>query len=235
MKKTVSDLINRLPDNYQKDESLDNNIYKILSLLGAELDLSKEVFKKLSEVFLIDQAEGKNLDRIGENLQQQRGYLLDRIYRVLLKARIKLNISNGTINEIIEILATIFSINKSEIEVKEPFWGTFKFATKSNQAEFDHFGFDSGKLAANPSDCARIMLALPPHALNKIGFSRQWFEELITELSAAGVQAQLLYRGSFAFAKKAAQIDKDDKEGFDSGNLGAYFEPPSAKSLPLTR
>lgn len=235
MRKTVSDLITRLPDNYKKDENLDNNIYKVLSLLGAELDLSKEVFKKLSEVFLIDQAEGKNLDRIGENLQQQRGYLLDRIYRVLLKARIKLNISSGTINEIIEILATIFSIAKSEVEVQEPFWGTFKFARESDQVEVDQFGFDSGRLAADPTDCARIMLALPPHALNQIGFSRQWFKELIQELSAAGVATELLYRGSFAFAKKADQIDKSSEEGFNSGTLGTYFEPPNAKNLPITR
>lgn len=236
MRKTIDDFILRLPDNYAKKDDKNSNLYKFLHLSGTELDQIKEMSQKLSQVTLIDKAEGKNLDRIGENVQQQRGYLADRIYRVLLKARIKINRSNCTINEIIEILATIFNIEKSEVEVKEPEWGSFRFAKDENTPDYEGFGFDNGKLAILADDFARIMIAIPPQALNGIGFSRQWFTELLKEISAAGVSADLLYRGSFAFATESNQPDYNDKEaGFDRGVLGAYFEPASSRRLPLAK
>ena len=234
MGNSLENLIERLPSYFERSENSSN--YSLLNLGGEELDELKQTAEELANVIVIDKTEGYNLDRIGENIQQRRGYLKDRIYKILLKARIKINISSGTINEIIEILSTIFETDPSEIEVEEPFWGTFKFSSKDNEPEYNNdYGFDSGKLATNPQDCAHFKLYLPPKALNSVGFSRQWFEELVKEISAAGVSIELALKGTFSFASENDTPDYDNDYGFDSGTLGAYFEPAAAKNLPLER
>ena len=233
MDNSIDNLMIRLPSYMKKEEEGTN--YSLLSLGSLELDELKKVAEKLANTIVIDEAEKYNLDRIGENIQQRRGYLKDRIYKILLKARIKINISSCTVNEIIEILATIFETNAEDVEVEEPFWGTFKFSSKSDTPEYDDYGFNSGKLATNPTECAHIKLYIPPSSLNSIGFSRQWLEELMKEISAAGVSVELALRGTFAFASEPDQPEYNSEQGFDSGTLGAYFEPAAAKNLPLER
>jgi len=228
----LSNLVKRLPDVYNKDS--DKNNYKLLTMTSVDLDNLKNEINAIQDTRIIDKAYGQNLDRIGENIKQERGPLNDKIYRILLKARTKINLSSGTINEIIEILATIFDINNDQVKIEEPHWGTFHFSRKYDEPEYDsEYGFGKGTLATDRKDVARLMIYIPPEAINSIGFSRQWFLELIEKIAAGGVKVDLGWKGTFKFSDTYDQPEYDTDKGFGNGTLGAYYDPPEQTPLPL--
>ncbi|MBM7623637.1 DUF2612 domain-containing protein [Sporohalobacter salinus] len=232
MSETTNNLVKRLTSNYKQDE--DSNNYKLLKLNGDELDDIKNEINSIQDTRVIDKTYGKHLDRIGENVGQPRGHLDDDIYRILLKARMKINLSSGTINEIIEILSSIFQSNADEIKVEEPHWGTFRFSNDYDKPKYNsNFGFDGGTWRTKLQDCARILIYMPVDALNSIGFSRQWFIELLDEIVACGVDIQLGWKGTFKFSDTYDNPEYDQDTGFGKGTLGAYYDPPTQTPLPL--
>lgn len=109
--------VKRLTDNYAKNS--ESNIGKIFRIICDELEEIRQVFETIKLWRDIDNAEGVTLDKIGGNLDQQRGELDDARYRILLKTKIKRDTGPGDIDTVIEIVAAVLNIPHEEVILEE--------------------------------------------------------------------------------------------------------------------
>lgn len=72
------------------------------------MEIEGQIYK-LSEQYDIEKAKGVLLDRIGNILAEPREGNEDELYRLLIKLRILLNTTDGTVNDIIKVIKFIFS------------------------------------------------------------------------------------------------------------------------------
>lgn len=102
-------IIDKLPHIYLKEKL--GNLYKIFQVVEEELLEPKEVMLDVREQDELDSATGKALDKHGELVGQRRAYLGDRAYRLLIKSRIKQNLSGGDIPTVNEFFTLILKDN----------------------------------------------------------------------------------------------------------------------------
>lgn len=84
-------------------------------------DLENALFQILEST--VDTATGVTLDGFGDIVSQPREGRTDSFYRQIIKARIRLNASNGTPEDLIAIVRAV--VGDKEIEVVEDFPGHF--------------------------------------------------------------------------------------------------------------
>jgi hypothetical protein len=110
-------MLKKLPYQFNNDET--GNIGKLLGVISPEMQQINDTLKNIKSSQDIDVAEGHTLDRIGVNVDQSRGSFNDLEYRSLLKAKIKQSLSKGDIDTIIEVAATVFDVDFSDITLEE--------------------------------------------------------------------------------------------------------------------
>ncbi|ABR46665.1 conserved hypothetical protein [Alkaliphilus metalliredigens QYMF] len=205
-------LLQRLTDNYRKDSSI--NIGKLLNVVVGELEEVKDSLETTEKYRDIDQAIGATLDKIGVNVQQFRGVAPDEVYRILLKSKIARNLSKGDINTIIRVLAITLNTEQKNIYIQE------LYRTLDNEP-------------------AAIFVSVPAALLNSVGFSVNQFGRLVNRIVAAGVRANVLFTGTFAFSSLENESEFDIDVGFadtdqtSGGMLGEYYDPVDDTNLPL--
>jgi hypothetical protein len=210
-----TDMLNRLTDAYRKDPQ--SNIGKIIKILVDELDLLKATFDRIEEWRDVDKAEGVVLDDIGRDIGQPRGAVTDEIYRVLLRAKVARNFSDGTIDAIIHVLSLSLNTDPREIQIKELY----------NDPE-------------SPEPAAIKLVQIPLRRLNEIGMSPKQFVQLVQKIVASGVRAASIeLTGTFSFSSHTTQSEFSDTEGFSDinqttgGYLGALFVDSNDVNLPI--
>lgn len=114
---SVKDIIKLFTDHFYKDE--DGNLYKLIDICADELGRVKSTNDLIESWRDIDKAKGKTLDLIGENINQNRGAATDEVYRILLKSKIARNLSDGTIDTIIRVIAVALNADLEEIKIRE--------------------------------------------------------------------------------------------------------------------
>ncbi len=203
---TLQKMLRRITDNYSKDP--DSNVGKLLNIAATEIEDLEETANKIRLWRDIDEAEGETLDRIGYNVQQWRGQASDPVYRILIKSKIARNLSDGSINTIIEVLAITLDTEEENIIVQE-LWET---------------------------ESAAIQVDVPTALLNEVGFSFTQFGRLVNRIVAAGVRANVLLQGTFEFSEtlesdnEAGFSDTNQEVG---GYLGAVYDPADDPDLPI--
>lgn len=201
-------LLSRLPDNLNK--SPNSNISKLMQLVAHHSQEKRDLLNRIDEWRDIDKAEGETLDRIGRNVQQPRGQASDEVYRIMIKARIIRNLSNGSINTIIEYLSLLLQIDKQQVQVKE-LWQEGRDAT--------------------------INVTVPVDAITKTGLTLSQFGQLIGLITANGVGTETFFQGSFEFAS-GAESEFDNTKGFADdartigGTLGYMYDPAQEADIP---
>jgi len=206
-------ILRRLTYNYSKDP--ESNVGKLLNITATEIEQLENTLSQIDLSRDIDEAEGETLDRIGYNFQQWRGQATDPVYRILIKSKIARNLSEGSLNAIIEVLSITLNIEKEEIVIRE--------------------------LWADPSEPepAAIFISVPTESLNEVGFSLTQFGRLCNRVVAAGVRADVLLQGTFAFATVVDVSEQDPEGGFANltqttgGYLGAVYDPQDDPDLPM--
>lgn len=229
---TKEDLTVELPSHYSDKD--DSNVAKLLEIIANEIDEIKSVNDEIELIRDLDEAYGKTLDRIGENVQQERGSLDDLTFRLLIKTKIARNRSSGTINKLIEIIASMVSISEDEVIIEE-----------------------------NPYDeYAAIYVDIPMDSISKLQLTREHFITILNRISAAGVRVYTTLEGTFQFGDVNSEpktifdynhgfsnLYDDDKfamsysdermmENYifagkeDGGYLTSWHEPEEAKELP---
>lgn len=233
MSTSIEDLLEKLPSNYYKET--DGNLANLLSVVLEEINEIEQAQNKVITNKKINEATGYSLDRIGKNVGQTRGGLDDESYRILIKAKIRANLSAGDINSLIEYIATILQVDRTEVEIKEPSWGSFHFSSKANESEHNNDnGFGSGRLREVNPEPASLDMQVPPETINSIPFSAQNLVNIIGKLCGAGIGIGLgIYSGTFAFSDINNQSEYDSDNGFDEGTLSAYYSPKNGKELPV--
>jgi len=200
----------RLTDNFNKHPN--SNASKLLSIAAKHIQENIDLLNKIAEWRDVDKAEGVALDRHGRNVGQERGQASDEVFRILIKSKVLRNFSNGSIDTIIEFLAFILQIEPSKVKVRE-LWG-----------EGTH---------------AAIHVDVPAGEIAKTGLSLNQFGRLVNAVTAAGVRAEVLFAGTFAFSSNYTQEEIDPATGFASldgrqgGTLGYTYDPEHDVELPI--
>lgn len=112
-----------------------SNVEDICGALVGPLQTSEDDLFGLYSMLDIDTMTGVNLDRIGAIIGQERGGYNDENYRTFLKARVKINNSTGTIDEIVE-LWNLFNPGET-IEVREQFPAQIELLTTAERPSTD--------------------------------------------------------------------------------------------------
>ena len=210
---STKEIISLFTDYFKKNEG--SNLYKLVSLFSSELERIKETNKLIVEWRDIDKAQGKALDLIGENINQSRGVATDEVYRVLLKSKIARNLSDGTINTIINVISIALSTDKKSIKIVEGWTDVL-----------------------NPEPASIKLMEMPLEAINRAGIDSANFVRIIQKTVAGGVKVQSIeLNGTFEFGDTSLAIDNSkgfaDIDGTTGGYLGAAFNPSTEQDLPI--
>lgn len=194
-------LINRLTDNYNKNPQ--SNVYKTMQLVAVHAQENEDAYNAIQDWLDIDNAQGTTLDIRGKNFQQPRGQATDDIYRLMIKAKIKRNLSHATIDNIIDFLSFVLQVDPSTVKITE-LW-----QTGSNAA---------------------IHIDVPTTAVNKTGLTVNQFAQLVKLATAGGVRTEINFGGTFSFSSQSGTSETDSNAGFadvaetTGGTLSGIFD-----------
>lgn len=200
--------LDRLTDNYDKTEN--GNVHKLAQLTVYHIQENEDTLQTIGDWEDIDQAQGTTLDMHGKDVGQQRGQTNDEMYRVLIKSKILRNLSDGSINTIIDFIAFILQCDVTEIQVRE-LWSEGKHAT--------------------------LHIEAPVAPISATGLSINQFGTLINLVVAGGVRAEVLFEGTFEFG--GVEDTTDAAKGFadeaqtQGGTLGITYDPQTDFELPI--
>lgn len=208
------DMFRRLTDAYTKNE--DSNIGKVLLLLSEQIDDLNGSLIAIENYRDLNQATGTTLDLIGKALGQPRGKATDEVYRILIRARIARNASDGTTDKIIHALALALNTEPTDIKVSElSDGGVYEPATVG-------------------------LVNLPLDALLNAGMTATQFGILMQRVVAAGVRvASVDLTGTFQLADSATASVIDEEKGLSDltqttgGTLSGSFSPEQEVELPI--
>ncbi|MFT9496388.1 hypothetical protein [Anaerosolibacter sp.] len=209
MSSILDKMLEKLTDNYLKKPQ--SKIGKLLKLVTDEIEEIKATFETIEQWRDIDQAQGTTLDKAGKNVVQFRGVATDDVYKILIKAKIMRNLSDGGINTIIEILEVLLDIPASEVSVEE-LW---------------------------PEEPAAIQVDVKTETVNKTGLTLSQFGKLVDIIAAGGVRANVFFEGTFQFSSQADISELDPDAGFadddqtTGGFFGALYDPGTETLLPF--
>lgn len=204
----------RFADYFAKHPN--SNLSKLVSIFSDELVELQETNKTILEWRDIDKARGKALDLIGENVNQNRGVATDEVYRILLKSKIARNLSDGTVNTLIQVISIALSTDPSTIKIVEK-W--------NDELE--------------PEPAAIKLIELPLVKINEAGLDPANFVRIVQQTVAAGVKVGVIeLSGTFEFGDTTNSIDNlkgfgDVNDHTIGGYLGAAFTPASDHALPI--
>ncbi|MBD8026413.1 hypothetical protein H9636_07045 [Ureibacillus sp. Re31] len=208
------EIISRFSDYFNKRP--ESNLSKLIKIFSDELLSLEQTVNTVAEWKDIEKAEGLVLDDIGTNLNQPRGVATDQVYRILLKSKIARNLSDGSINTIIQVIAMALSCEYSDIKIQEQ-W--------------------DDKLA--PERAAIKIIQLPLANLNSTGLDPTNFARIVQKTVASGIKVGVIeLTGTFEFGDTTNSID--NTKGFGDvnapsigGYLGAVYTPSTDQELPI--
>lgn len=111
----LSKMLNMIPDAFAKTK--ESNFGKVFIILSNELEKAKQAAETIEEWRDIDLAEGKTLDRIGNDYEQHRGQDGDSLYRFMIKSKIEQSQSNGTFNELINVICRTINCQPEDVNI----------------------------------------------------------------------------------------------------------------------
>lgn len=206
-------MLKMLADRWSKNP--DSYIGRLLTLLGEQMDVLEEQAVKVEDWHDIDQAEGYPLEQLAANINQKRGNATDEILRLLIKSKAARSLSDGTIDDIIYVIAVSLDTDESQIDIRELF----------NDPD-------------SPEPAAIKIASLPIAQLNKAGITASQFGRIVKRATAPGVRvAGIELTGTFSFA--AGETIETSTEGFANlsmttgGTLSGVLVPDDDPNLPL--
>ncbi|EEO6484149.1 DUF2612 domain-containing protein [Listeria monocytogenes] len=212
---SVKDFLGKLTDAFTKSEK--SNIGKLFIIVDQQISVLTSALEKTEEWRDIDNAKGRTLNKLGENVGQDRGRATDEVYRVLIRGKVARNASDGTINKIIQAIAKSLDCNYNDIQIIN--------ANDSNSSD-EH------------EPAAIIIKKIPLSSLNQVGLSTSQFLQIVNTLKPGGVRiAYINLEGSFSFAKGTnEEISNEGFSGLDQvwgGALGGLYTPAEDFRLPI--
>lgn len=187
-------LAKNLPDVFRKDAQSNNN--KLLSIEKRALDKLRVNLQAISDSLDLDKATGSTLDLYGEMLGQDRGVATDEQYRVMIKAKICRNLSNGDHRSIVNAICATLGCDPADVQL----------------VELD-------------KPCTVQIAGLSFESLNKSNIDLDTAVQIIYRLIPAGVHLDSLdFTGTFEFSG-GTELVYDENAGFADENqtIGGYL------------
>lgn len=189
--------VRQLPDAYTKRlyHGEKSNHAKMLELNEIMRDEYKQSLSTILDALDLSTATGKNLDLLGETVNQKRGGLNDKQYLVMIYMKIARNFSKGDYNSIMRLLVFLLGCKNGDIEITDI--GNAKVAIKN----------------------LNLTIAL------SAGFNADQILQLIEELLPCGVGiGEATLEGTFQFADGDTE-ELDENKGFGNveQTIGGYF------------
>ena len=194
--------------NYDKRPT--SNVSKVISIISDELTELIDLYTRIEDYNDVDKAEGVALDTIGANIGQYRGEVRDEVYRALIKTKILRNRSDGTLNDIVEVLSLALDVEPSDIIMRE----------------------DEQSALPNIN-----VLTVPIDALNRRGMTASQLGQLVNSMVVAGVKMKgIVYGGTFEYTD---ELENDVSLGYsdvnmnNGGALGDVYAPSDEDRFPI--
>lgn len=195
-------IVSKLVDYF--DKRPESNFSKLFRILSSELERVQEVNNTVRAWRSIEQAEGSSLDAIGTDVRVTRGSATDEVYRILIKAKIARNLSDSTINGVINALALTLNTAPSEIRISEAWTDPDK-----------------------PSDNAIKIHEIPMWRVIQAGMDEKSFITVIQQIVGSGIRIDgLELTGTFEFGDISEANVLAPQQGFgdkDNTEIGGYF------------
>lgn len=115
----IDPTIKDLPSSF--DRSTGSNNWKLMQLAEQPINAGEKRLDMLLRMRSLDTAEGGFLDRIGNLIGVYRGQMDDDFYRRMIYARLARRHTDGTINQIYDVVSVILSADPHEFWV-HPLW-----------------------------------------------------------------------------------------------------------------
>lgn len=213
---STKEIVSRFVDHFKKDST--SNIAKLMHIFSDQLLKLNETTERVRDWRDIDHAQGKALDDIGSNVNQPRGKATDEVYRILLKSKIARNLSDGSINTIINVIAVALSVPPSQIRIVEKWHDELE-----------------------PEPAALKLIEIPLQRINEAGLDPLNFVRIVQKTVAAGIKVDAIeLAGTFEFGDSFATSNIDVSKGFGNindetvgGYLGAVYTPAHDFELPI--
>ena len=187
--------VKNLPDAYKKTN--DSNNYKILEIERSTLNDLRDVLNGIDSILNLDEASGKTLDLYGERVGQLRGIATDDQYRLMIRAKIARNLSNGSYPSILNALAITFNCDPSEISIVE----------------------------SENESCKVTIERLPLSVIIRAGFTASQTLQIVKAILPVTVLIDsYLFEGTFTFSD--AENEYDEEAGFcdvEDGTIGGFL------------
>lgn len=211
----VKDMLSKLTDVFKKSTGSNNE--KLFTLVQTELESLSDTASKVEIWRDIDKAKGKSLNYLGENVGQNRGRATDEVYRVLIRGKVARNASDGSINRMIDAIASSLQCPSSDIQI-----------INANDSE-----------SPDEHEPATIIIKhIPLDALNNTGLSTNQFLQIVDSVRSGGVRvAYVNLEGTFSFSSTAeienSELGFADVDMTTGGTLGGLFTPGNDYKLPI--
>lgn len=211
---TTDYIIKHFTDALFEGKQTGGTLYKIMSVLADEFSLIEQTLATIIAYRDIDKARGMTLDLIGQNINQKRGKATDEVYRILLKSKIARNLSDGTVNTIIDVISLSLSTKPSDVKILES-W------------------------EVNPNAKPSIeLMKLPITKLLESGIDQENFVAIIQKTVAGGVQVkQVELEGTFelgdSYTDDLARGMTNTMEDDYGGILGEIYGSSKNEKLPI--
>lgn len=194
----LKELLWLLPSGFTKN--VESNIGKILKLAADNYGKISDNLHLQLDWKNISVAEGYALDEIGAMVGLPRGTYSDEMYRIRIKTRIAQNLSDGTINGVIETLSASLDIDLRDIQI-DTLWQSGKPATIK-------------------------ITKIPITALNEAGMTQEELIEIVKVIIASGIDVESVELiGTFRFSKDYDVEEINENTGFydEATGKGGYF------------
>ncbi len=208
----AKDLVSKLTDVFNKNPL--SNISKIFVIVSEQFQKIEETLHQIEDYHDIEKAEGVTLDYIGSNVGQARGTADDPVYRLLIRSRIARNLSQGTVDSIIEVLSISLDCSASEINIKE--------------LPYDPITKEPAAIG---------LIAVPLEKLHMIGMDLTDFIRVVQKTVSAGVRVgKIEFSGTFEFGTTTIERSSFGFANIEKtigGTLGKIFIIDKESRLPL--
>lgn len=159
----IKDMLYKLTNAFNKNPQ--SNVGKLILITGEQIERITNTFYQIDAWRDIDKAEGKALDAIGRNFNVLRGKAKDETFRIMIRAKIARNNSDGTTNGMIQALSTSLNSNPKSIRMVD-LW--------------------------DEVEPAAIMIEnIPREILDKAGITTDEFADMAQQVAAAGVKVYI--------------------------------------------
>lgn len=206
--------IARFTDAYSKSKSSAN--YKLLATVMPEFDELLVAIRDVCKSIDMDFAFGQTLTNIAKNVNQERGNVNDDVLRVLMKAKIAGDMSDGTVDTLLSVVSFIFGGDEA-----------------ADQAQV----FEMFNDPINPEPAA-VRIIAPIDTILSVDITVNQFIQLMLRVKAGGVGIYADLLGTFEFGTEE-QYGPEYETGFADdeqtvgGTLSALFEPEDSTPLPI--